>query len=209
MTTSSLCFAPLPTLAWTVPNWALGLLIVGFGAVCVLLVLAILIQKPQGGGLSGAFGAGASGSGQTAFGTKTGDALTWMTIIIFVVYLGAAIGMNYTMRPEDNTAKPPAASSPPAGDSTTSPTGTPAPAEKPAAPQTGTTPPATSNINVKPPEGGTPPATPPAPANPNPGTPDPAPVTPAPVTPGTTPPATNPPAAPPAEPPAAPPATPR
>ncbi|MDP1662923.1 MAG: preprotein translocase subunit SecG, partial [Phycisphaerales bacterium] len=57
--------------AWDWNTFGLGLGVVGFAAVCVLLVLAILIQKPQGGGLSGAFGAGSSGSGQTAFGTKT------------------------------------------------------------------------------------------------------------------------------------------
>src|SRR5690606_36556084 len=52
-----------------------NLLVVLFLFVCVVLILTILIQRPAGGGLSGAFGSGA-GSGQTAFGAKTGDALT-------------------------------------------------------------------------------------------------------------------------------------
>jgi len=175
--TLSLPVFPLQTLAafdWS--RFAVGLTVVGFGAVCVLLVLAILIQKPQGGGLSGAFGAGASGSGQTAFGTKTGDALTWMTIIIFLVYLGAAIGMNYAMRPADNTITPPAAAAPPGSKG--------APAEKPAEPPA-KTPESNVVIPVKPPEA---PATTP-PAN--------APAT----TPTTIPPTSNPPAAPPATPP--------
>jgi preprotein translocase subunit SecG len=188
-------FLPIHTLAvWNTSNFLVGLTVVGFGALCVLLVLAILIQKPQGGGLSGAFGAGASGSGQTAFGTKTGDALTWMTIIIFVVYLGAAIGMNYAMRPAATPASGGTASAPPAATPADSKTPAKAPApnsDKPAAPsdkpaekpadKTETTPPASSTINVKPAE---PPAT--------------NPVAPAPTAtpPAATPPATNPPAPP-------------
>ena len=48
--------------------------------VSVLLILLVLIQKGRGGGLSSAFG-GAGGS--TAFGSKTGDVLTWSTSIVF------------------------------------------------------------------------------------------------------------------------------
>ena len=47
------------------PGWAIGVLVAGFLLMCVLLVLTVLIQRPQGGGLAGAFG-GAAGSGQTA-----------------------------------------------------------------------------------------------------------------------------------------------
>ena len=78
----------LTTLA--ISPYMLGFSVVGFCIVCILLVLTILIQRPQGGGLSGAFGAGA-GSGQTAFGAKTGDALTMFTIGIFVVYIVGAV----------------------------------------------------------------------------------------------------------------------
>ncbi len=88
--------------------WAVGILVVAFLAVCVLMILTVLIQKPQGGGLSGAFGAGAS-SGQTAFGAKTGDALTIFTIIVFVAFLGLAIGLNYATRPSAITTTAPAA----------------------------------------------------------------------------------------------------
>ena len=61
-------------------------------------MLTVLIQRPQGGGLSGAFGSGA-GSGQTAFGARTGDALTVATIAMFVLYLVAAIGLNFATHP--------------------------------------------------------------------------------------------------------------
>ncbi len=75
-----------------------ALVVVVFVIVSIVLVLTILVQRPQGGGLSSAFGAG-GGSGQTAFGAKTGDALTLATILIFVTYLGVAIVLNYMVRP--------------------------------------------------------------------------------------------------------------
>jgi preprotein translocase subunit SecG len=81
----------MPVLAFSVPYWMTALLVALFLFVCVLLILAVLIQRPAGGGLSGAFGSG-SGSGQTAFGAKTGDALTIATIAIFTVYLVFAVG---------------------------------------------------------------------------------------------------------------------
>ncbi len=58
---------PLLLAAWS--PWLTGILSVLFLAVAVLMVLTVLIQKPQGGGLAAAFGAGAS-SGQTAFGAN-------------------------------------------------------------------------------------------------------------------------------------------
>ncbi len=90
-------------LAWN--TWLVGGLTVLFLVVCVMMILTVLIQRPQGGGLSGAFGSGA-GSGQTAFGAKTGDALTIFTIIVFVLFLGFGISLNYGYRPSkpDQTA---------------------------------------------------------------------------------------------------------
>jgi len=61
-----------------------------FVLLCFLLCLVILIQKPKGGGLSGAFG-GAGGGSQSVFGGKAGDALTWITVGFFVAFL--LIGM--------------------------------------------------------------------------------------------------------------------
>ena len=83
----------LPMPAW--PIWLLSIVMVLFIAISVVLVLTVLIQKPQGGGLGSAFGGGGGSSGQTAFGTKTGDALTILTIGVFVVYLALAIALNF------------------------------------------------------------------------------------------------------------------
>ncbi len=55
-----------------------------FGIVCVFMILLILIQKGRGGGLSSAFG---GAGGNTAFGSKTGDVLTWVTASVFVLFL--------------------------------------------------------------------------------------------------------------------------
>jgi preprotein translocase subunit SecG len=62
-----------------------------FVIVALFMMLLILIQKGRGGGLSGAFG---GGGGNTAFGTKTGDVLTWATSIVFGIFLLLAIFLN-------------------------------------------------------------------------------------------------------------------
>ena len=57
---------------------------------CVALILMVLIQKGRGGGLSAAFGGGmASG----ILGSKTGDFLTWATIVLVGVFLTLAVVM--------------------------------------------------------------------------------------------------------------------
>ena len=63
---------------------------------CVILILLVLIQKGRGGGLSSAFG---GASGNTAFGSKTGDVLTWATSIVFGVFILLAIGLNLLASP--------------------------------------------------------------------------------------------------------------
>ena len=83
-------------------------LVAVFLLVCIVLILTVLIQRPQGGGLSGAFGAG-GGAGQTAFGTKTGDALTMATILMFLAFLGFGIGLNFATRPQTVSAARPTA----------------------------------------------------------------------------------------------------
>ncbi len=88
----------------------IGLGIVGFLFVSLTMILIVLIQKPQGGGLSGAFGSSSDGgAGQTAFGAKTGDVLTTMTITIFIVFLLSAAGLNYVIRPPASVNATPAA----------------------------------------------------------------------------------------------------
>mgnify|MGYP003674738354 FL=1 len=100
---STTAVSPIPTLSALSPI-AVNLLVGAFLIICVVMILIVLIQRPQGGGLSGAFGAGggggSSGAGQTAFGTKTGDVLTWATIGIFVAFLLFAIGLNFVTRPD-------------------------------------------------------------------------------------------------------------
>src|SRR5260221_5551708 len=62
-----------------------------FVIVCLILILLVLIQKGRGGGLVSAFG---GAGGNTAFGSKTGDALTWTTSVVFGVFLLLAIILN-------------------------------------------------------------------------------------------------------------------
>ena len=65
----------------------------------VALILIILVQKGKGGGLSGAFGGGmASG----ILGSKTGDFLTWVTIVLVGVFLTLAVVMAKFYRPPDD-----------------------------------------------------------------------------------------------------------
>ncbi len=78
----------------------------GFGAtlltiagVCVslLLIALVLLQKNRGAGLSGAFG---GVGGHSAFGTKTGDFLTWFTVALVVVFLLIFIVGTFVFQPE-------------------------------------------------------------------------------------------------------------
>ncbi|TVS06790.1 MAG: preprotein translocase subunit SecG [Phycisphaerales bacterium] len=79
-----------------------GVLIFVF--VSLLLIGIVLIQKPQGGGLGGAFGGAGAGSGQTAFGAKTGDALTIGTVGLFIIWLLIAIALNFAARGDRDPA---------------------------------------------------------------------------------------------------------
>jgi preprotein translocase subunit SecG len=85
-----------------------------FFVTALALVLIILVQRPQGGGLSGAFGGG--GGTDTAFGGRTGDALTVATITAFGIYLLLAIGLNITGNIIRSTPVEPVAETAPASD---------------------------------------------------------------------------------------------
>jgi preprotein translocase subunit SecG len=74
-----------------------------FVLTCILLIGIILLQKGRGGGLSGAFGG--AGGGQSAFGAKTGDVLTWATVALASFFLIMAIVMNFVFRPARVTAE--------------------------------------------------------------------------------------------------------
>ncbi|MBL8764721.1 MAG: preprotein translocase subunit SecG [Phycisphaerae bacterium] len=102
----------LVLLTWA--TWVVGSLLAVFLFACLLLILVVLIQRPQGGGLAGAFGSGA-GSGQTAFGARTGDALTVATIGFFFIYLVLAVVLNFGTRPTSGEGRPTAAPAPTGG----------------------------------------------------------------------------------------------
>ena len=70
------------------------LLTVLFIIVSASMVLIILVQRPQGGGLAGAFGGAGGGSTESVFGGRVGDALTFITVGAFAIYLLLAIILN-------------------------------------------------------------------------------------------------------------------
>lgn len=76
--------------------WYHGILATLFGFAALALIGVILLQRGKGVGLSGAFG---GAGGHTAFGAKTGDVLTWITIVGAVVVLGGAVVLNYIFVP--------------------------------------------------------------------------------------------------------------
>jgi preprotein translocase subunit SecG len=84
----------------TLSAWYISLLSLLFVLVSVLMMLIILVQKPKGGGLSGAFGGAGGGSTQSAFGARTGDVLTWATVVFFVLFILIAMGLTWTINPE-------------------------------------------------------------------------------------------------------------
>ena len=77
----------LPLLA---VSFIMNVIAVLFIICCIALVLIILVQKGRGGGLSAAFG-GSMASG--ILGSKTGDFLTWVTIVLVGIFLSLAIIM--------------------------------------------------------------------------------------------------------------------
>jgi preprotein translocase subunit SecG len=62
--------------------------------ISIAMILIILVQRPQGGGLASAFGGAGGGGTDTVFGGRVGDALTVMTVITFVLFLGVAVALN-------------------------------------------------------------------------------------------------------------------
>jgi len=66
-----------------------GALLIG---VCLLLMLIILLQKGRGEGLAGAFG---GGGGSSAFGAKTGDVFTWITVSLAAVFIFLSVIANF------------------------------------------------------------------------------------------------------------------
>ncbi len=73
----------------------------------VALVLVVLLQKGRGGGLSAAFAGGAASG---ILGSKTGDFLTWVTIVLVGAFLALAVVLAKFYKPgattEFDTAQP-------------------------------------------------------------------------------------------------------
>lgn len=80
-----------------------------FMLVALAMVLIILVQRPQGGGLAGAFGGAGGSSTDTVFGGRVGDALTVATVVAFVLYLSLAIALNILDNPPKGGPVPAAA----------------------------------------------------------------------------------------------------
>ena len=68
--------------------------------VSVFLILLILIQKGKGGGLAGAFG---GPGGQSAFGSKTADAFTKITLYVAGIWVALIIVMIWLVQPKTVT----------------------------------------------------------------------------------------------------------
>ncbi len=79
-------------LAFSFWQWIIGL---GMIFCCLLLILIVLGQPGSSGGLAGAFG----GGGGAAFGARTGDAFTWITVALAFLFLLLAVLGNYTYKP--------------------------------------------------------------------------------------------------------------
>ncbi len=81
-----------------------GILTFLFVVICVLLIVVILLQKGRGGGLAGAFG---GAGGYSAFGAKTGDVFTVVTIVLTTMFVLVAIAGNFVFVPESDTPATP------------------------------------------------------------------------------------------------------
>lgn len=74
----------------------MGLVAVLWVLVSIVLILVILVQKGRGGGLTAAFGGGMAGG---LLGSKTGDFLTWVTIVLVAIFLTLAVLMARFYKP--------------------------------------------------------------------------------------------------------------
>jgi len=77
----------LPVLA---VSFVMHVVAVLFVACAVFLILLVLMQKGRGGGLSAALGGGMASN---ILGSKTGDFLTWLTIVVVGLFLTLAVLM--------------------------------------------------------------------------------------------------------------------
>lgn len=73
-----------PLFGVQVPTWVPPVLTVALVLASVFLICLVLIQRGKGGGLAGAFG---GSGGQSAFGSRAGDAFTKITIYTALVWI--------------------------------------------------------------------------------------------------------------------------
>ena len=90
--------------------WKHYLVSILFILICLLLMLVILLQKGRGGGLSGAFG---GVGGHSAFGAKTGDVFTWITVALAAGFVLVACIGTFVFVPEPLEIAPPPSLLPP------------------------------------------------------------------------------------------------
>lgn len=76
-----------------------------FILICILLIAVVLLQKGRGGGLSGAFG---GAGGHTAFGSRTGDMFTWVTVVLVALFLLMGVLLVLKFRPDKQVIEQPA-----------------------------------------------------------------------------------------------------
>ena len=88
----------------TLANFWTGFWSVLFILTCVLLIVVVLLQKGRGGGLGAALG----GAGSSAFGTRTGDVFTVVTIVLAGVFLLLALLTGVVVRPATGDLPSPA-----------------------------------------------------------------------------------------------------
>ena len=96
-----------PLLAVSADSFIMKIVAALFLISAVALILIILVQKGRGGGLSAAFGGGVASG---ILGSKTGDFLTWVTIVLVGVFLTLAVVMARFYKPPDfdlSTLPPP------------------------------------------------------------------------------------------------------
>jgi len=76
--------AMTPLLGVAVPTWVPPVLTGALLLTSLFLICLVLIQRGKGGGLAGAFG---GAGGQSAFGSRAGDAFTKITIYTALVWI--------------------------------------------------------------------------------------------------------------------------
>ncbi len=84
-------------------SWSQGIITFLFVVTCILLILIILLQKGRGGGLAGAFG---GTGGYSAFGAKTGDVFTWITVGLTGMFIIMSVLGNWAFVPSPTQTPP-------------------------------------------------------------------------------------------------------